>query len=171
MRLIREAVSDADRNAFAANCREFIDWCRNRYSDRTDLIEAYFVPRDAATELAEIAATYRPPEGRIFLLEQDGAVVGGGAYRRFDERSCELKRIYVSAAGRGKGAGRALTERLVAAATADGFTRVMLETGDRQDEAIALYRSMGFLRIEPYRAHPENLVPHLVSMVKCPNPN
>lgn len=67
----------------------------------------------------------------------------------------ELKRLIVTSAARGRGIGRALTERVIARAREDGAPRVILQTGAPQPESIALYTSLGFTPTpvyEPYRA-------------------
>jgi GNAT superfamily N-acetyltransferase len=65
----------------------------------------------------------------------------------------ELKRMYVAPELRGRGIGRALLARLEAEARNLGLTRLVLETGTRQLEAIALYQSAGFSLIAAYGEH------------------
>ena len=72
----------------------------------------------------------------------------------------EIKRMFVSPAARGRKVGRLLLERLEAIARQKGITALRLETGIRQPEALALYRSAGFQEIEPfgdYRPDPLSL--------------
>lgn len=100
------------------------------------------------------------------MLKGPRGIVGGGAYRRLSDTDCELKRLYVTDEARGSGLGRKLSDALIAAAIADGYTTMKLDTGDRLTEAIAVYESIVFAHVEPYHDYPERLMPHLVFMSK-----
>ncbi|RMI13956.1 GNAT family N-acetyltransferase [Cellulomonas triticagri] len=72
----------------------------------------------------------------------------------------EVKRLYVAPGARGRGLGRALVLAVEARAAALGLTRLVLESGVRQPESVALYRSLGWDAITPYGPwadHPETL--------------
>jgi putative acetyltransferase len=73
--------------------------------------------------------------------------IGCGAVRRLDATTAELKRMYVVPSHRGQGAGRALVAALESEARALGVTRLVLETGRRQESALALYEKCGFTEI------------------------
>lgn len=75
---------------------------------------------------------------------------GCGAVHLISPDEAELKRMYVADAARGMGVGRALLVALEDAARELGAKRLVLETGVRQPEAIGLYESAGFERIEPF---------------------
>ena len=97
---------------------------------------------------------------RGVLLVGDGQAHGepvtGGAFRRFDAITAELKRIWTDSGHRRLGYGRALVARLEADIAALGYRRIYLTTGDRQPEAEALYLSMGYRRLdEPLPAEGE----------------
>lgn len=91
-------------------------------------------------------------EGKgVFLVAlRDNEPLGCGAIRRIEERSGELKRMYVRPEARGLGIGRRLLLALEAEAQALGLTCLLLETGTRQLEALGLYRQAGFLEIPAY---------------------
>jgi putative acetyltransferase len=97
------------------------------------------------------APMFVPPAGVFVVLrEDDGRAVGCGGIARFDAARGEVKRMYVVPEARGRGLGRRLLEELEAQARALGYTSVVLETGDRQPEALGLYESAGFERIPCY---------------------
>lgn len=102
------------------------------------------------------AAEFTAPHGGLWIGLVDGQPVTGGAFRRFDATTAELKRIWTDANHRRRGYGRALVSRLEADIAARGYTRIYLTTGDRQPDAVALYLSMGYTRLsEPLRADGE----------------
>lgn len=84
----------------------------------------------------------------VFLLGYlEGRPVASGALRKLDERDVEIKRMYVAPGARGLGFGRQMLARLEVEARGLGAQRLVLETGERQVEAVALYESEGFTRI------------------------
>ena len=97
------------------------------------------------------APMFVAPDGVFLVLrEDDGRAVGCGGIARFDASRGEVKRMYVVPEARGRGLGRRLLEELEAQARALGYTSVLLETGDRQPEALGLYTSSGYERIPCY---------------------
>jgi len=98
-----------------------------------------------------------PGRGAFFVAYEDGAPVGCGAVRRIGLGVAEIKRMYVAPAMRGRGVGRALLMTLEDEARQLGATRLLLETGPKQPEAISLYERAGFVRISAfgeYEDHP-----------------
>jgi len=91
------------------------------------------------------------PDRGAFLVAWSGSeAIGCGAIRRLDDRSAEIKRMYVAADQRGRGLGRHILAALEAEARRLGVRRVVLETGNRQTRALALYRANGFAEIPAY---------------------
>ncbi|CAG9239233.1 GCN5-related N-acetyltransferase [Paraburkholderia tropica] len=94
----------------------------------------------AAQELARYPATlFAPPDGAFILIEREGEIVGGGAFKRYDAHTAELKRIWTHESQRRKGVARRVVEELEARAVRLGYQRIYLTTGFRQPEAWGLY--------------------------------
>jgi putative acetyltransferase len=85
----------------------------------------------------------------VFLVARDdaGTPVGCGGLRQLDAETYEIKRMYVRPAARGRGVGAAILRALEAEAAALGASRLLLETGPRQPEALALYERAGYRRV------------------------
>jgi len=102
-----------------------------------------------------------PPAQRFFLVARvEGRPVGCGALRLLGGGEAEVKRMWVDPAVRGQGVARAVLARLQDEALELGATRLVLETGTHQTEAIGLYRSSGFETVEcwgEYAASPTSL--------------
>jgi GNAT superfamily N-acetyltransferase/heme-degrading monooxygenase HmoA len=89
----------------------------------------------------------RPESGGFFVAYLDGVPAGCGACRTLDGGSVELKRMYSRPTARGNGIGAALVSHLCGVARDLGRTRVVLETGPEQPEAIHVYKKAGFTPI------------------------
>lgn len=105
-------------------------------------------------ELAGLPGEYAPPGGALFLARDETDVAGCAALRRESEATGEMKRLFVRDRFRGLGLGRALTEAVLAEARRLGYARIRLDTLSSMTEALALYRSLGFHAIPPYRVNP-----------------
>jgi ribosomal protein S18 acetylase RimI-like enzyme len=110
--------------------------------------------QDFERELAGLPGAYGPPLGAIYLAAEDGAVAGCAALRPLDPEVGEMKRLYVRPDFRGRGVGRLLAERVIAAARRRRFVRLRLDTLRFMDRAIGLYESLGFVDIPPYYHNP-----------------
>jgi glutamyl-tRNA synthetase len=107
-----------------------------------------------AEELATLPGAYAPPEGRLLLALRDDQALGCVALRKLEGTICEMKRLYVTSQARGSGAGRLLAISIIEEARSIGYTHIRLDTMPVMGSAIALYRSLGFYEIPPYRYNP-----------------
>jgi GNAT superfamily N-acetyltransferase len=107
-----------------------------------------------AHEVATLPGDYAPPAGRLLLARWQGALAGCVALHQFGDGVGEMKRLYVRDDFRGHGIGRALATRVIDEARAIGYRAVRLDTLARMHEAVALYRTLGFVDIAPYRHNP-----------------
>jgi GNAT superfamily N-acetyltransferase len=161
-------------------------------SDVQTATEALFIRREhlsssVASELiralnAELTARY-PEEGAnffnlsaeevsegrgaFFIAYRDHRPVGCGAVRRTGPGVAEIKRMYVAPTARGVGIGRQILGALEAEARRLGAQRLVLETGPRQPEALALYARAGFIQIPLFGEYLDTPYPELsVCMAK-----
>lgn len=111
--------------------------------------------QDHASELSSLPGKYAPPRGEILLARTaQGTPAGIIALRPLDEACCEIKRLYVSPAGRRLGIGKALVDRIVVEAKRIGYTEAKLDTLPHMRAALRLYKNAGFEIIGPYYETP-----------------
>jgi GNAT superfamily N-acetyltransferase len=112
-----------------------------------DLADRYGGDGDATPVRGE---EFEPPLGAFLVAYRAGEPVGCGAWRTHPGNLAEIKRMYVVPEARGQGIAMALLRALEDSAREAGCTRVILETGTLQPEAIALYRKAGYERIPDF---------------------
>jgi len=111
--------------------------------------------QDFDQELATLPGYYAAPKGRLLLAEYEGQLAGCVALRELEAGICEMKRLYLRPAFRGKGLGRVIAEHLIAEARKMGYARMRLDTVEPvMRDAVAMYRRFGFREIPPYCKNP-----------------
>ena len=105
-----------------------------------------FEPADELPDLLAFAQHYVAPRGAFFVIRDQGQVVGAVGVEQLGESSAELHRLYLDAALRGRGLGRALVEAVIAWCRAGAIKHLLLWSDTRFDRAHVLYARMGFQR-------------------------
>ena len=106
-------------------------------------------------EVASLPGKYAPPGGRLYVAYDGGSPVGCIALRGLEPGICEMKRLYLRDAARGKGVGVRLIERVIADARAIGYEKMRLDTfPPKMGKAVGLYEAHGFYEIPAYYDNP-----------------
>lgn len=117
---------------------------------------SYFNAEGAVAELNRYPPeAFAPPSGNFLLLIRDGETIGGGAFKHYDERTAEFKRIWTRRDLRRQGLARTVLVELEAQAARQGYERVYLTTGFRQPEAVGLYLTYGYTALFDPSIDPE----------------
>lgn len=129
---------------------EYLNWVGNIAKSEYDL--TFDIQAMVRSDVDDSTKFY-PPTGRFYLVQVAQAYVGIGCLKRLASHIGEVQRMYIRPHVRGVGAGRLLVQRLLADARALGYTTVRLESLRALTPAHELYRSVGFVEIEPYAAN------------------
>jgi transketolase len=163
--------------ALAARARNIVK--RPHVDVRREGIESSVVQELISALNAELSHRYNDPSANHFRLDASevadgqgaflvayvgGQAVGCGAVRRIDAHTAEIKRMYVVPAARSGGIARSVLEQLEAEARGLGIRRIVLETGIRNPEALALYHRAGYVEVPPFGEYVES--PLSVCMAK-----
>lgn len=115
-------------------------------------------------ELAGLPGMYGPPGGCLLLALSDDQPAGCVAFKRIDDTTCELKRMYVRPVFRGDGIGSRLVAGLLASARAAGYRRIVLDSHYTMTGAHRIYEAAGFTFVDSPEGFPEALRPVVVFM-------
>lgn len=109
---------------------------------------------DPSAGVTALPHEVRPPNGQFFVAYLHGEAVGCGAVKHRAGAPSEIKRMWIAPAARGLGLGRRLLARLEACALEGGAQCARLETGAVLTEALALYRSAGWVEVQAFNDEP-----------------
>lgn len=131
------------------------------FSEYTDLLiagdpafQGYLDLQNYGGELNHLEAKYGPPYGRLYLARCDGQAAGCIGLRRLDAQRCEMKRLYVRPAFRGRQIGDKLVQRVISDAQEIGYSSMMLDTLPFLKSAIRMYKRYGFYEVPSYNDSP-----------------
>jgi GNAT superfamily N-acetyltransferase len=108
------------------------------------------LPAGSSASPAELS----PPGGGFVVLAEAGRALAGGGIKRLDDEACEIKRMYVVPAARGRGLGRALLAALEDLALDMGYAVARLDTGAKQPGAQRMYECAGYEPVADYNGNP-----------------
>ena len=138
---------------FATSPQE-LEQARLLFREYADQVDAPCCFATFDSEVESLPGEYAPPAGRLFLARRDSEAAGCVAMRRLDASTGEMKRLYVREAFRRDRLGRSLAKLVITAAKEQRYKRLLLDTLPKMREAIALYRSLGFVERGPYTDTP-----------------
>jgi ribosomal protein S18 acetylase RimI-like enzyme len=143
--------------------REYLTWANSMVSRE---FEVSFDIRAALEQDLAKLHQFTPPTGRLLLGQYDAKPVGCACLKKIGAEIGEIKRMYVRSDYRRRGIGRSLLEALIEEARQIGYSKIRLDSAPFAKESQALYRKVGFQKIEPYAESeiPEEYRPHWVFM-------
>ena len=138
-----------------ASTPEHIEQARQLFREYAHSLKFSLCFQNFEQELKNLPGPYSAPSGRLLLAHDSDFAAGCVALRKLEDGICEMKRLYVRPAYRGKKIGRLLVDRVIAEALAIGYRQIRLDTvASSMQPAIALYRQLGFREIPAYCPNP-----------------
>jgi GNAT superfamily N-acetyltransferase len=114
-------------------------------------VQQEYVVRYGGRDAASVdPAEFSPPLGLFLVAEAAGVPAGCGGWRAHDDGAAEIKRMYVEPAFRRRGIAAQVLAELERTAAAAGHRRLLLNSGERQPEALALYARAGYTPVAGY---------------------
>ena len=116
-----------------------------------ELVQQEYVQRYGGRDAAVVEpGEFLPPRGVFLVAEVDGVPAGCGAWREVSPGVAEIKRVYVEPGFRRRGLAQVIVAALEDGAARAGHGSVVLNTGQEQPEALALYADLGYLPVGGY---------------------
>jgi GNAT superfamily N-acetyltransferase len=147
--LVEIIPAQEDMDEFIALVREYTDMIRKQEESVAETLSYQGLDE----ELADVEKKYGHPGGRMYLLMVDHEPAGCVALIGHDD-CCEMKRLYVRPAYRGRGLSRLLCERIIEDARSIGYKYMRLDTFPFMRSALRLYEKLGFEYIDKYNDNP-----------------
>ena len=112
-------------------------------------------------ELNNFPEKYKEPEGAFIIAKDNNSVVGCVGIRKIEDKTCEMKRLFVNENYKGKGIGKKLVELIIEEAKKKNYEKIRLDTLSIMESALKIYYKNGFNKIEPYYNNPGDNVVYL----------
>lgn len=122
------------------------------YAELDGRFSAGFNPGDPGAGTDDDAM--RAPRGAFVIMQGGSLTAGCGAVMQVDHTTAEIKRMWVHQDFRGRGLGKQLLAHLEGVVAQLGYRKVVLDTNETLDEAIAMYRGAGYASIQRYNDNP-----------------
>ena len=124
--------------------KDFIELCHGLDDFLNELVggeenRAEYIPYNTLDDIHDVIVAY-----------DDDMPVGCASFKKYDDKSAEVKRVFIKEEYRGRGVSKELMERLEEKGRSKGYTYFILESGDPLVAAMALYRSIGYEVIPNY---------------------
>ncbi len=144
-----------------------LETVRQLFLEYADELQENLCFQSFDAEVKDPLKKYGPPKGALFVAYWDELPVGCIALQPLKEEGvCEMKRLYVQPAFRKYGIGRALVERLIDEAQQLLYSKMRLDTLERLQPAITLYKSLGFETIHAYNENPLSGVVYMENKIQ-----
>jgi len=143
----QQVESEEQKQEAGSLIREYLEWLNEQLRQYYDM--EFDVEAMVQSDLSD-SHKFHPPHGRFYLALYGDQIAGVGCLKRLEAGVGEVQRMYVPPAFRGKGIGRAITNRLIEDARSIGYRHLKLESLEFLAAAHSLYRSIGFHEIDPY---------------------
>jgi len=143
--MIRLQRTTSDNEDFRLLIAELDKELQSRYEERQAIYDRYNIIEN---------------NGNVVIAYKDEMPVGCGCFKKFDDRSVEIKRMFVRPEYRGQKIAASILQELENWATELNISGTVLETGTKQHEAIHLYQKSGYIVVEnygPYKGLPESI--------------
>jgi GNAT superfamily N-acetyltransferase len=150
-----------------ADSAEYVEAIRALFREYADGLGFSLCFQGFDEELAGLPGNYSRPRGRILLARLNESDVGCIAMQPLSPDVCEMKRLFVKPAFRGKGMGRLLADAIIREAADADYRAMRLDTIEPlMPRAITLYRTFGFREIPAYRQNPIAGALHMELLLK-----
>ena len=118
----------------------------------TQLFDDYLVDIDG--DERDFFASYNNVHlDTVLVVYENGVAIGCGAFKKFDEVTAEIKRMFVLPEQRGKGLAKYILNAIEDWASEMGYTKFILETSPKLESAIALYKKSGYEIIPNFKQY------------------
>ncbi len=137
-----------------ANTDELIIQVKSLYLEYAESLDFDLCFQNFDNEMEDFPNHYSPPTGNLLLALSENEPMGCVGVRFFEKDICEMKRLYIKPEYRGKKAGKELAVSAIKSGKALGYGYMRLDTLSSMETANQLYKSLGFIEIDPYRDNP-----------------
>lgn len=139
-----------------------LDAIRRLFADYQEELNVDLCFQSFEKELEQPLVKYGPPKGALFLAVKDDEAAGCIALQPLAEAGiCEMKRLYVPPGFRGRGIGEQLVTKLLDEARELGYHTMKLDTLNRLQSAIKMYKAYGFDEVSAYYYNPNEGVVYM----------